>query len=59
MASDIGSTGKIAIYGIHFEFDKADVKPESEPALKEIAKLLTKTHSLGYSRSAIPTMSVR
>jgi len=46
MASDIGSTGKIAIYGIYFDFDKADVKPESEPALKEIAKLLSENPQL-------------
>ena len=46
MASDIGSTGKIAIYGIYFDFDKAEVKPESEPALKEIAKLLSENPQL-------------
>jgi len=46
MASDIGSTGKSAIYGIYFDFDKADVKPESEPALKEIAKLLSENPQL-------------
>jgi outer membrane protein OmpA-like peptidoglycan-associated protein len=40
MAGDIGSSGKVAIYGIYFDFDKAEVKPESEPALAEIAKLL-------------------
>jgi OmpA-OmpF porin, OOP family len=46
MATDIGSTGKIAIYGIYFDFDKAEVKPESEPALKEIAKLLSENPQL-------------
>jgi len=28
------------LYGIFFDFDKADVKPESEPTLNEIANLL-------------------
>ncbi len=32
--------GHIAIYGIYFDFDKADIKPESEPTLKEIARFL-------------------
>jgi len=40
MATDIRASGKVAIYGIYFDFDKADVKPESEPTLKEITKLL-------------------
>jgi outer membrane protein OmpA-like peptidoglycan-associated protein len=41
MAEGISSTGHVAIYGIYFDFNKSDVKPESEPALTEIAKLLT------------------
>jgi OmpA-OmpF porin, OOP family len=32
--------GKVDIYGILFDFDKADVKPESKPTLDEIGKLL-------------------
>ena len=40
MAADISTAGKVAIYGIYFDFNKADVKPESESALKEISKLL-------------------
>ena len=40
MADGISSTGHVAIYGIYFDFNKADVKPESDPALKEIVKLL-------------------
>ena len=38
--SDIHATGHAAIYGIYFDTDKSAVKPESEVALKEIAKLL-------------------
>lgn len=37
---EIKKKGHIAIYGIYFDFDKAEIKPESEPALKEIAKFL-------------------
>jgi len=40
MARDIGATGKVAIYGILFDTGKAELKPESGPALVEIAKLL-------------------
>lgn len=46
MLKGIKDEGKIAIYGIYFDFDKADVKPESEPALKEIANLLKKNPDL-------------
>lgn len=46
MARDIKITGKVAIYGIYFDFNKADVKPESEPTLKEIAKLLKQNPKL-------------
>lgn len=41
MASSIESTGKIALYGILFDTDKTDLKPESDAALKEIATLLS------------------
>jgi len=40
MAEGIHTTGHVAIYGIYFDFNKADVKPESESSLKEITKLL-------------------
>ena len=40
MAQSIKETGKATLYGIYFDTGKAIVKPESEPALKEIAKLL-------------------
>lgn len=32
--------GRISVPGIHFDTDRAEVKPESKPALDEIAKLL-------------------
>lgn len=38
--SDITSTGRAAVYGITFDTDEAAIKPESEPVLAEMAKLL-------------------
>jgi OmpA-OmpF porin, OOP family len=40
MAKEIMSSGSVSIYGIYFDFDKADIKPESEPTIAEIAKFL-------------------
>lgn len=40
MQQAIASDGRIALYGIYFDFDKAEVKPESDPQIAEIAKLL-------------------
>jgi len=38
--------GHIAIYGIYFDFNKAEVKPESEQTIKEIAKFLNKNRDI-------------
>ena len=46
MASGIGANGAVAIYGIYFDTAKADLKPESEPALAEVAKLLKENPAL-------------
>jgi outer membrane protein OmpA-like peptidoglycan-associated protein len=40
MAKDVAATGHVALYGIYFDTDKADLKPESAPTLEEIAKFL-------------------
>jgi outer membrane protein OmpA-like peptidoglycan-associated protein len=40
MARTIESTGRIALYGIFFDTDKTDLKPESTPTLTEIAQML-------------------
>jgi hypothetical protein len=42
MLKGIRGDGKIALYELYFDTDKADVKPESAPTLKEIADLLKK-----------------
>jgi outer membrane protein OmpA-like peptidoglycan-associated protein len=46
MASSIADTGSVAIYGINFDTAKSDIKPDSEPAIDEIAKLLTNNPAL-------------
>jgi OOP family OmpA-OmpF porin len=40
LAADITRTGHASVYGIYFDTGRADVKPESDATLKEIAKLL-------------------
>lgn len=40
MAEDLATIGKAVLYGLYFDVDKAELKPESEPALAEIVKLL-------------------
>jgi outer membrane protein OmpA-like peptidoglycan-associated protein len=39
-ANDLNATGHVAVYGIYFDTGKAALKPESKPALDEVAKLL-------------------
>jgi OmpA-OmpF porin, OOP family len=41
MASNIADNGSVAIYGINFDTASSVLKPDSEPAIAEIAKLLT------------------
>jgi outer membrane protein OmpA-like peptidoglycan-associated protein len=45
-ASDIKTTGHVAVYGIYFDTGKSEIKPESEHAIGEIAKLLKSDASL-------------
>lgn len=40
ITSDIAKEGRAVFYGIQFDFDKADIKPQSEPQLAEMAKAL-------------------
>jgi OmpA-OmpF porin, OOP family len=40
LAKDIESAGTVRLYGILFDFDKADIRPESKPALDAIAEML-------------------
>jgi OmpA-OmpF porin, OOP family len=57
MGNDINSTGHVSIYGIYFDTGKADIKPESDAAIAEIAKLLQnspalKIYVVGHTDSA-------
>jgi outer membrane protein OmpA-like peptidoglycan-associated protein len=54
MSKAITSSGRVALYGIFFDTNRADIKPESKPALEEIAKLLRgepnlKLHVVGHT----------
>ncbi len=46
MLKDLSANGHASLYGIHFDTNKTEVKPGSEPALEEIAKLLKLKPSL-------------
>lgn len=57
LAGDIKATGRVAVYGIHFDTDKAVIKPDSEPAIAEIVKLLNadpglKLYVVGHTDNA-------
>ncbi|MEZ4933561.1 MAG: OmpA family protein [Saprospiraceae bacterium] len=44
IAKQIEAFGTVALYGIYFDFDKADIKPESKPDLDAVATYL-KNHT--------------
>jgi OOP family OmpA-OmpF porin len=46
MAKALSATGKIDIYGIFFDVDKTELKPESRATLDEVANLLKSDPSL-------------
>ncbi len=46
MATSIADTGSVAIYGINFDTASSVIKPDSEPAITEIVKLLTNKPAL-------------
>jgi outer membrane protein OmpA-like peptidoglycan-associated protein len=46
LGSDLKTTGHVAVYGINFDTNKAVVRPDSKPALDEIAKLLAQEPAL-------------
>lgn len=46
MAKGLDAEGHIALYGIHFDTDNAEPKPESDQALQEISKLLQQQPTL-------------
>jgi outer membrane protein OmpA-like peptidoglycan-associated protein len=46
LRSDIKSSGHVAVYGITFDTNRAEVKPESRSTLEQIAKLLKEEPTL-------------
>ena len=46
MSQSIANTGRIALYGVYFDSNKADVKAESKDTLEEITRLLKSNPSL-------------
>ena len=46
IAREIANTGRIALYGIFFDSGKAEVRPESKPAIDEIGALLKRDTAL-------------
>jgi OOP family OmpA-OmpF porin len=54
MTRAIIETGRVAVYGIYFDFNKSELKPESKPTLDEISRLLSqnpqlKLHVVGHT----------
>ena len=46
MGNDLANTGRTIVYGIYFDTASATIKPESEPALAEMVKLLNGSPAL-------------
>lgn len=46
MGAGLSEAGRVALYGIYFDTASSEVKPESEPTLAEIAKLLKQKPTL-------------
>ena len=46
MSKSLLDTGKVALYGIYFDTDKDSLRPDSQPTLQEIAKLLNTDQKL-------------
>ena len=45
-SNDIKATGHASVYGIYFDTGKAEIKPESDAAMAEIAELLKNNNAL-------------
>jgi OOP family OmpA-OmpF porin len=46
LSDEINKSGRIAVYGIHFDTSKAAILPDSENVLSEIVKLLQQNENL-------------
>ena len=57
LARTLGETGRVVVHGIFFDTGRSEVKPESEPTLVQIGKLLKsdpklKLYVVGHTDSA-------
>ncbi len=46
LQEELARTGHVGVYGIYFDTGKWDVKPESDPALKEVQRLMSMNPAL-------------
>jgi outer membrane protein OmpA-like peptidoglycan-associated protein len=46
LSEEIKTNGRVSLYGIEFDYDKATLKKGSEPQLNEIAKFLKKNKKI-------------
>jgi outer membrane protein OmpA-like peptidoglycan-associated protein len=46
LKSGLADSGHVEVPGIYFDFAKSDVKPESQPAIQEVVKMLQATPAL-------------
>jgi outer membrane protein OmpA-like peptidoglycan-associated protein len=49
LQKQLTDSGKIVAYGVYFEADKHEIRPESTPTLKQFAELLQADASLNFS----------
>lgn len=56
MRKALDAEGRIALYGIYFDTNKSQIKPESKSTLEQIANLLKQLPKLQLSVLVIPTM---
>lgn len=54
MSKALADSGKVALYGLYFDTDKDTLRPDSEPTLKEIGRLMAddarlKIHVVGHT----------
>lgn len=46
MAKSIDNSGRVSLYGIYFDFNKDELKPESDPTLEQVSALLRERANL-------------
>lgn len=46
LARGISETGRVALYGIHFDVDQSSIRPESRPQLEQMARMLSEQPEL-------------